>query len=161
MGVFEVGPIVLDQVDINSIFLDPALPEIFYCKHDVWAFNDIMPIQHDHVGYIHNSSVYNITWFSLCIFSRGGVEDTRLEGQRHKKFRGQGHGQMHKCSQKKIFKKFFQAISKKKSSKFFFRRKRSKTFFQVISTWGKQKKVFANFLPNFWRFLSKFQQFKK
>ena len=61
MGVFEVGPIVLDQVDINSIFLDPALPEIFYFTHDTWASNDIQPIQHDHVGYIHNSSVYNIT----------------------------------------------------------------------------------------------------
>ena len=62
MGVFEVRPIVSDQVDINSIFLDPALPEIpFYFKHDVWASNDIMPIQHDHVGYIHISSIYNIT----------------------------------------------------------------------------------------------------
>ena len=62
MGVFEVGPIVLDQVDINSIFLDPALSERFYFKHDddVWVSNNIMPI-HDHVGYIHNSSVYNIT----------------------------------------------------------------------------------------------------
>ena len=61
MGVFEVGPIVLDQVDINSIFLDPALTEIFYFKHDVWASNDIMPIQHDHVDHIHNSNEYNLT----------------------------------------------------------------------------------------------------
>ena len=60
MGVFEVRPIILDLIDINSIFHDPALPEIFYFKHDVWASNDIMPIQHDHVGYIHSSSVYNI-----------------------------------------------------------------------------------------------------
>ena len=62
MAVFEVRPIVLDQDDINSIFHDPALPEIpFYFKHDVWASSDIMPTQHDHVGYIHNSSIYNIT----------------------------------------------------------------------------------------------------
>ena len=76
--------------------------------------------------------------------SRGGVEDTRLEvktkTKETKKIRGQGQpfqgqtllkprtvmleakdqGHKGKCSpKKKVFKNFFQAISKKKSSKVF------------------------------------------
>ena len=118
-----------------------------------------MPIQHDHVDYIHNSSVYIIKWFSLSIFSRGIVEDTRLETKDTKKFWGQGH--RCKCSKKKkSSKNFFQAISKKRSSKIFFRRKRSKTFFQAISTWGKQKKSFK-FSARFLAFSNKISTIQK
>ena len=59
--------------------------------------------------------------------TRGGVEDTRLKAKDTKNFeakaknrpsRDQGH--RHKCSQKKkVFKIFFQAISKKSFQKFF------------------------------------------
>ena len=59
--------------------------------------------------------------------TRGGVEDKRLKAKDTKNFeaeaknrpsRGQGHRR--KCSQKKkVFKNFFQAISKKSLQKFF------------------------------------------
>ena len=56
--------------------------------------------------------------------------------------------------------KIFSGNLKKKVFKISFQAKKVKNFFQVISTLGKEKKVFANFLPSFWRFLSKFQRFK-
>ena len=52
---------------------------------------------------------------------------------------------------KKVFKIFFQAISKKRSSKFFFRQS------LLEET---EKKVFADFPQGFWRFPTKFQRFK-
>ena len=84
------------------------------------------------------------------LICRGGVEDIRLEAKAKdtKKFRGQGQGQtlsrprprtkdtdasvLHK---KKVWKNFFQAISKKRSSKFFSGKKGlQKFFFQAIFT---------------------------
>ena len=72
----------------------------------------------------------------------------------------QGH--RHKCSpKKKVLKNFFQAISKKSSSKIFFRRKRSsKSFFRRYLLEEIKKKVFADFPQGFWRFPTKFQQLK-
>ena len=35
MEVSKGKVVVLDQIDIDSILLDPAVPEIFYFKHDV------------------------------------------------------------------------------------------------------------------------------
>ena len=92
--------------------------------------------------------------------SRGGVEDTRLEvkAKETKKIRGQGQpfrgqtllrsrtgmleakdqGDKRKCSpKKKIFKIFFQAISKKKSLQKFFqafsnKKRLLKSFFRAI-----------------------------
>ena len=74
------------------------------------------------------------------------------------KAKDQGHRR--KCSpKKKVLKIFFRRSQKKRSSKKFFRRKKSSKlfFFQAISTWGNQKKVFADFplgLP------TKFQRFQ-
>ena len=41
MGVFKVwrSRIVLDYIGVDSILFDPAVPEIFYIKHDVGASN--------------------------------------------------------------------------------------------------------------------------
>ena len=66
-------------------------------------------------------------------------------------------------SQKKGLQNFFSGdLKNEKVFKKFFRRKRSSNFFfQVISTWGKQEKIFANFPRGFWRFPTKFQRFKK
>ena len=108
---------------------------------------------------------------------RGGVEDTRLEAQAKakntKKFRSQGQGQTlsrprprtkdtdASVLKKKVFKNFFQAISKKRSSNFFFRQKRSSKFFFRRSLLEEtKKKVFADFPQGFWRFPKKFQRFK-
>ena len=41
MEVFKVRRIVLDEIGVDSIFLDPAVPAIFYFKHDVGASNVI------------------------------------------------------------------------------------------------------------------------
>ena len=91
-----------------------------------------------------------------CKLSRGGVEDTRLEAKAKgtQKFRGQGQGQTLSRPKPKdagasVLKKRF-SISKKRSSKIFFRRKRSsKNFFQAISTWGKTKKGLRKFSARF------------
>ena len=98
----------------------------------------------------------------------GGLEDTRLEAKAKTKakdtktFEAKDQGHRRKCSQKKkVLKIFFRRSQRKRSSKIFFRRKRSsKNFFQTISTWGNQKKVFAGFPQGFWRFPTKFQRFK-
>ena len=37
MGLSDCSAVVLDQVDVDSIFLDPAVPDIFYIKHHVGA----------------------------------------------------------------------------------------------------------------------------
>ena len=90
---------------------------------------------------------------------RDGVEITRLEAKDTKKFRGQGQtlsrprprtdpleakDQGHRCkcspNEKKVFKIFFRAISKKRSSKIFFRRKRSSKFFFRRSLLEESKK---------------------
>ena len=68
--------------------------------------------------------------------TRGGVEDTRLKAKDTKNFeaknrpsRGQDHGHRRKCSQKKkVFKIFFQAISKKVFKNFFQAKKIFKKF---------------------------------
>ena len=41
MGVFKVRPIAYDQIGVDSILFNPAVPEIFYFKHDVRASNVI------------------------------------------------------------------------------------------------------------------------
>ena len=99
--------------------------------------------------------------------SRGGVEDTRLEAKDIQKIRGQGQlfrgqtllrprtgmleakakdqGHKRKCSpKKKVFKKFFQAISKKILQKFFL----------ALSSKNRLLKFF-------FKQSTKFQQFKK
>ena len=95
-------------------------------------------------------------------FIRDGVEDTRLEikakSKATKNFeakgrpsRGQGQGPRTKDTnasvlQKKVFKNSFQAISKKRSSKNFFRRKRSsKNFFSGDFYSSKTKKGLRKF----------------
>ena len=103
--------------------------------------------------------------------TRVGVEDTRLEAKNTKKFRGQGQGQTLSrprtktqvfSKKKNVFKNFFHAISKKnRSSKNFFRRKRSsKILFRRYRLEETKKKVFADFPQGFWRFPTKFQRFK-
>ena len=77
--------------------------------------------------------------------------------------RGQGQGPRTQTQvfppKKKDLQNFFSGDLKKKVFKIFFKRKRSpKIYFQAISTWGNQKKVFADFPQGFWRFLTKFQQ---
>ena len=41
MGVSKVGPIVLEEITIDSILFDPSVAEIFYFKHDVGDSNVI------------------------------------------------------------------------------------------------------------------------
>ena len=54
-----------------------------------------------------------------------------------------------------------QVFSKEKSLQHLFQAKKIfKNLFQAISTWGNQKKVFADFGQGFWRFPTKFQRFK-
>ena len=36
-GIFKVRAIVLNYIGVGSILLDPAVPEIFYFKHDIAA----------------------------------------------------------------------------------------------------------------------------
>ena len=94
--------------------------------------------------------------------TRGGVEDTRLEAKAKdtKKFRSQGQAQTLSrprtkgtgasvLQKKKIFKNFFQAISKKRSSKFFFIRKRSSKFFSRDFHARKTKKGLCKFPARF------------
>ena len=111
-------------------------------------------------------------YYCVSIFSRGVVEDTRLEAKSTKKIRGQGQpfrgqtlsrprtgmleakakdqGHRRKCSlKKKVFKNFFLAISKKKN-------RYSRKFSGNLQK-RKTKKVFANFPPGFWRFPTKFK----
>ena len=106
--------------------------------------------------------------------TRGGVEDTRLEAKAKdtKKFRDQGQEQTLSrprtkntdpsvLEKKKVFKNFFQAISKKRSSKIFFKRKTStKIFFRRPLLEKTKKKVFADFPQGFWCFPTKFQRFR-
>ena len=103
---------------------------------------------------------------------RGGVEDTRLKAKAKntKKFRGQGQTLSRPRTKdtdesvlqkkKKSSKIFFRRSQKKVFKNFFRQKSSSKNFFQVISTWGNQKKVFADFPQGFWRFPTKFQRFK-
>ena len=35
MWVSYVRPIILDKIGVDSIFLGPDVPEIFYFKHDI------------------------------------------------------------------------------------------------------------------------------
>ena len=64
--------------------------------------------------------------------------------------RGQGHGQRRKYSPKK-----------EGLQNFFSGKKVFKNFFSGDFHLRKTKKVFTNFLRGFWRFPTKFQQFKK
>ena len=73
----------------------------------------------------------------------------------------QGHRR--KCSpKKKVFKNFFQAISKKKGLQKFFSGEKGlqKIFFRRSLLEETTKKIFANFPQDFWRFPTKFQRFK-
>ena len=76
--------------------------------------------------------------------------------------RGQGpRTQTQVFSKKKVLKNFFQAISKNKVFKIFFRVKKVlKNFFSGDLYLRKpKKKVFADFPQGFWRFPTKFQRF--
>ena len=122
------------------------------------------------------------------MFTRRGVEDTRLEAKDTKIIRGQGQGQpfrgqtlsrprtgmleakakvqghRRKCSPKKkrFSKKFFKLSQKQGLQKIFFQSKKvSKKFFSRDFHLRKTKKVYANFLRGFRRFPTKFQPFKK
>ena len=62
---------------------------------------------------------------------------------------------------KKVFKNFFHATSKKRSSKFFSGEKGlQKIFFRRPLLEETRTKVFADFPHGFWRFPTKFLQFK-
>ena len=41
MGFSEVGPIVFDQIGVDSILFDPFVPERVYFEHDVGVSNVI------------------------------------------------------------------------------------------------------------------------
>ena len=103
--------------------------------------------------------------------TRGGVEDTRLKAKDTKNFeakannrpsRGQGpRTQTQVFSKKKVFKIFFQAISKKSLQKFFSGEKGlQKISFRRSLLEETKKKVFADFSQGFLRFPTKFQRFK-
>ena len=108
------------------------------------------------------------------LFTRGGVEDTRLEAKAKdtKKFRGQGQGQTlsrprprtqtHVFSKRKSLQKFFSGDLKKKVYKNFFQAKKvfKKFFSGDLYLRNPKKKVFAVFPQGFWRFPTKFQRFK-
>ena len=84
------------------------------------------------------------------LFSRGGVEDTRLEAKaKDKPSRGQGQGprtQAQVFSKIKGFQKIFSSNLKKKFFKIFFRRKRSsKNFFSGNFHLRKTKKGLRKF----------------
>ena len=95
-------------------------------------------------------------------WSRG--HKARGQGQRHKKIsrpRPRTKDTDESVLKKKVFKNFFHAISKKRSSKIFFRRKRSsKIFFRRSLLVETKTKVFADFPQGFWPFPTKFLQFK-
>ena len=42
MEISKVKAIKLDEIDVDSILPDPAIPEIFYFKHDVRVFQIII-----------------------------------------------------------------------------------------------------------------------
>ena len=48
MGLSEVRAIVLDQIDVDSILLDPAVSEPFYLKHDVVVSLSILTFYWQH-----------------------------------------------------------------------------------------------------------------
>ena len=101
-------------------------------------------------------------WGGIYPPIRGGVEDTRLEAK-DRLSRGQGPRTQTQVfsKKKKVFKNFFQAISKKMSSNIFLSRKRSsKIFFRRSLLEETKKQVFADFPQGFWRFPTKFQRFK-
>ena len=97
--------------------------------------------------------------FLTCLtVNRGGVKDTRQEAKETKKFRGQGQTLSRPRTtdtgasvlEKQVFKKFFQVISKNRSSKIFFRRKRSpKIFFSRDLHLRKIKKGLHKFPARF------------
>ena len=59
MGVSKVTPIAQDWIKVDSILLDPAVPEIFHFKHDVDASNVII--------FIGNADVYSLSVVSNSI----------------------------------------------------------------------------------------------
>ena len=75
-------------------------------------------------------------FLNLIVFTRGGVEDTRLEAKDTKKIRGQGQGHKRSALHKKkkgLHKNFFSDLQKKKkrrSSQKFFKRSPQKNVFQ-------------------------------
>ena len=89
----------------------------------------------------------------LHVFSRGGVEDTRIKAKvkETKKFRGQGQGQTLSRPRPRTKDTDASVLQKKRSSKIFFRRS------LLEET---KKKIFADFPRGFWRFPTKFQRFK-
>ena len=100
----------------------------------------------------------SVLWYQQQRWSRG--HKALGQGQGHKKIsrpktdplEAKAKDTCASVLQKKGLKNFFSSDLKKRSSKI---------FFQAISTWRKQKKVFKNFLRGFWRFPAKFQWFKK
>ena len=107
-----------------------------------WATTVFLPFENG----ISPSEYVTRLGLSQAIEHKGGVEETRLEAKAKntKKFQGQG-----------------QTLSKPRTLTQVFSKKRSsKNFFQAISTWENQKKVFADFPQGLWRFPTKFQRFK-
>ena len=104
--------------------------------------------------------------------TRGGVEGTRLKAKDTKNFEAKAknrpsRGQRPRTQtqvfskKKKVFKIFFQAISKKSLQKFFSGEKGlQKISFRRSLLEETKKKVFADFPQGFWRFPTKFQRFK-
>ena len=104
--------------------------------------------------------------------TRGGVEDTRLKAKDTKNFeakaknrpsRGQGPRTQTQVfsKKKKVFKIFFEAISKKSLQNFFSGEKGlQKISFRRSLPEETKKKVFADFPQGFWHFPTKFQRFK-
>ena len=103
--------------------------------------------------------------------TRGGVEDTRLKAKDTKNFEAKAknrpfRGQKPRTQtqvfskKKKVFKIFFQAISKKSLQNFFQTKKGFKKFFSGDLYSRKPKKDLCIFSQGFWRFPTKFQRFK-
>ena len=66
---------------------------------------------------------------AVCIFNRGGVEDTRLEAKDTKKFRGQGQT----LPRPRTKDTDVSVLKKKRSSKIFFRRSQKKGLQKIFS----------------------------
>ena len=120
-------------------------------------------VQRSAFGFVNSlfcfSRKFFTTWYRNCYgqrWSRG--HKARGPGQGHKKrpstdpLEAKDQGHRRKCSQKKVLKIFFQAISKKKVFKIFFS--------GDLYVRKPKKKVFANFPRGFWHLSTKFQLFK-
>ena len=62
MGVAKVRAIILDLIGVDSILLDPAIPEVLYFKHDSFVSQIII--------FIGSSGVDNIANTILVLYNR-------------------------------------------------------------------------------------------